>query len=219
LLLGRELSGLESVWRFVEDRVLRLSLLVWGLTGLLLTALYFWPPAVLSRELAPAVPFHALIILGLMGFSLTPLVALLWRRVGVLFLGALLLTALVPPVVETVSLRRSPREVGRAVKAQWQPGAALVGVRLYSQGVSFYSGQVFHLLDFKTELDFGRRLHAPPGLFLANIKEMAGFAASRPRTFFYLKADELPELEREVPGKLRLVARHKDCILLVNGGK
>jgi 4-amino-4-deoxy-L-arabinose transferase-like glycosyltransferase len=219
LLLGEEMSALRDAWGFGEDRGLKLSLLAWVLAGLGLTALYFWPPAALVPELAKTAPFTPLLIPGLLVFSLTPLTVLLWRRVGLLFLGALLLSALVPPVLEAVSLTRSPREVGRAVQGHWQPGAALVGVNLYSQAVSFYSGQIFHLTDFRTELQFGRRLAPQSGLFFAGPREMAAFAASRPLTLFYLKTHDLPVLEREVPGKLRLLARHKDCILLGYEGK
>jgi 4-amino-4-deoxy-L-arabinose transferase-like glycosyltransferase len=219
LLLGEGLAVLQGQWRFAEERGFKLSLLVWAVAGLVLTALYFWPPAALSRELARAGDFSTFLLPGLVVFTLTPLAALLWRQAGVLFLGALLLSTLVPLGVGTVSLRRSPRELARVLKADWQPGDALVGVNLYSQGMSFYSGQIFHLLDFKTELDFGRRLQPGSGLFLANPQEMVALAQSRPRTFFYLKVHDLPGLKEEFPGKLHLLGRHKDCILLSYEGK
>jgi len=219
LLLGEDLAVLLGQWRFAEDRGLKFSLLAWAVAGLGLAVLYFWPPAALSRELARAAGFSPFLPLGLLVFALTPLAALLWRQVGVMFLGALLLSTLVPLGVETVSLQRSPRELGRVLRANWQPGGALVGVYLYSQGMSFYSGRIFHLLDFKTELDFGRRLAPGNGLFFANYQEMAAFAESRPRTFFYLKVHDLPGLEEAFPGKLHLLARHKDCILLYYKGQ
>jgi 4-amino-4-deoxy-L-arabinose transferase-like glycosyltransferase len=219
LLLGRELSELRDAWRFGEDPGLKQSLLAWAGVGCGLTILYFWPPAPLSRELAKAAPFTPVLLPGLLVFDLTPLAGLLWRRVGLLLLGALLLSALVPPVIDTVSLSRSPRQVGLEVKRRWQPGAALVGVDLYSQAVSFYSGQIFHLLPFRTELDFGRRLRPHSGLFFAGPREMAAFAASRPRTLFYLGVQKLPALSQAVPGKMRQLARHKDCILLEYEGK
>jgi hypothetical protein len=121
--------------------------------------------------------------------------------------------------VEAVSLKRSPRELGQMVKARWQPGAALIGVHLYSQGLSFYSGQIFHLLDFRSELDFGRRLKPGNDLFFAHRRDLAAFAQTRPVSFFYLKADDLPDLEKEFPRKLTLLARQKDCILLSYEGK
>ena len=45
--------------------------------------------------------------------------------------------------------------MGRRLKSLFarSPGDALVGVYLYSQGLSFYSGQIFHLMDSRTELD------------------------------------------------------------------
>jgi 4-amino-4-deoxy-L-arabinose transferase-like glycosyltransferase len=219
LLLGRALADLRESWRFGEDPALKHSLLTWAGVGCGLTVLYFWPPAALSRELAKAAPFAPVLLPGLLVFDLTPLAGLLWRRVSLLLLGALLLSALVPPVIDTVSQSRSPREVGLAVKSHWQPGAALVGVDIYSQAVSFYSGQIFHLLPFRTELNFGRRLEPDSGLYLAGPREIAAFAASRPRTLFYLGVQELPALQAAVPGKMRRLARYKDCILLDYEGK
>lgn len=221
LLLGEALAGLLGPGRrfLFADRGLKISLLVWAVAGLGLAVVYFWPPAPVARELVKLGNFSPFLIMGLLVFALTPLAALCWRQAGFLFLGALLLSTLVPVGVETVSLRRSPRQIGQAVKAHWQPGGALVGVNLYSQAVSFYSGQGFHLLDFRTELEFGRRLQPGSGRFFAAPEEMAAFAVSRPRTLFYLKVHDLPLLEQEFPGKLRLLARHKDCILLGYEGK
>jgi len=221
LLLGEGLAGLLGPGRrfLFADRGLKISLLVWAVAGLGLAAVYFWPPAPVARELAKIESFSPLLIMGLLVFALTPLAALWRRQAGFLFLGALLLSTLAPVGVETVSLRRSPRQIGQAVKAQWQPGGALVGVNLYSQAVSFYSGQVFHLLDFRTELEFGRRLEPGRGRFFATPGEMAAFAVSRPQTLFYLKVQYLPLLEQTFLGKLRLLARHQDCILLSYEGK
>jgi 4-amino-4-deoxy-L-arabinose transferase-like glycosyltransferase len=221
LLLGEGLAGLLGPGRrfLLANRGLKVSLLVWAVAGVGLSVVYFWPPGSVARELAKIGNFSPLLIMGLLVFALTPIAALWWRQAGVLFLGPLLLSTLVPWGVETLSLSRSPRQIGQTVKAQWQPGTALVGVNLYSQAVSFYGGQVFHLLDFRTELEFGRRLQPGSGLFFATPKEMAAFAGSRPRTLFYLKVQYLPLLEQELPGKLRLLARHKDCILLGYEGK
>ena len=102
------------------------------------------------------------------------------------------------------------------VQSLWQPDAALVGVYLYSQGLSFYSGQVFHLMESRTELDFGRKL-APAQerqLYFAGVGEMAKFARSRPKVFFYLKEHDLESLKPELPGKIQLLARQRDCLLL-----
>ena len=118
----------------------------------------FWPPAALARALARAnLPLPYLLAVSLV-WALTPLAALIWRHLGALVLGALLLSALVPRGIDQVSPGRSFKDMGLALKSSWQPGAALVGVQLYSQGLSFYSGQVFHLMGCRTELDFGQLL-------------------------------------------------------------
>jgi 4-amino-4-deoxy-L-arabinose transferase-like glycosyltransferase len=219
LALGEAFSHVMGPGRLPLDRGLRITLLVWGVGGLILVALYFRPPGALARELARLGPFSSSLLAGLAAFTLAPLLALLWRQAGVLFLGALLLAAMIPAGVEAVSWQRSPRELGRLVQDRWQPGAALIGVHLYSPGLSFYSGQIFHLLDFSSELDFGRRLRPESGLFFANRRDLAALAQARPVSFFYLKADDLPDLEKEFPRNLTLLARQKDCILLCYEGK
>ena len=160
LLVGHGLARLTGVGRLSFDsRLLKTSLLVWAVTGVALVALSFWPPAPLARALARAnLSLPYLLAVSLI-WALTPLAALLWRHLGALLLGALLLAALVPRGIDQVSLGRSFKDMGLALKSHWQPGAALVGVQLYSQGLSFYSGQIFHLLGCRTELDFG----AAPG--------------------------------------------------------
>jgi hypothetical protein len=147
-------------------------------------------------------------------FTLTPLVTLAARRPSLLFLGALILSALLPVGLERLSQQRSPREMGRLVHSLWQPDAALVGLYLYSQGLSFYSGQVFHLMESRTELDFGRKLPPERGLYFADVAEMAKFVRSRPKVFFYLKEHDLESLRPELPGKIDFLARQGDKLLL-----
>jgi hypothetical protein len=134
-------------------------------------------------------------------------------------LGALLLSALVPRVIDQVSLARSYKDMGLALKSRWQPGAALVGVHIYSQGLSFYSGHTFHLLGCRTELDFGQRLAPEKGLCLVNKEALPAFIAATPVTFFFLKAEALPWLAQGLPGTFHTVASHKDCILSIYEGK
>jgi hypothetical protein len=163
--------------------------------------------------LGPCLPLSLIVL------ALTPTAVLLSRRLEMLGVGALLLALLLPLGLERVSAQRSPSPLGQAVKARWQPGAALVGVHLYSQAMSFYSGQVFHLLSFRTELDFGRRLQPESGLFFRTLEEMAAFAASRPAVFFFLKAQDLSMLKEALPGKYQPLGLYKDCLLLAYEGK
>jgi hypothetical protein len=157
-------------------------------------------------------------LLGVFILALTPTCALVWRRVGVLLLGAFLLGVLVFWGMEKVSLQRSPREMALILKSRWQPGAGLVGYRLYSQGVSFYSGQIFHILEFPTELDYGRKLAPKNSLFFQTSEEMASWVKSRPLVFFFLKPANLSYLEKELPGKFHFLARHKNSILVTYEG-
>jgi len=220
LLVGRGLDRLTGAGRLsFNRRFLKTSLLVWAVTGVALVALMCWPPAPLARALARSNLSSAYLLAVSLIWTLTPLAALIWRHVGALLLGALLLAALVPRGIDQVAPGRSYKDMGEALKARWQPGAALVGVQLYSQGLSFYSGQVLHLMGCRTELDFGARLAPETGLVLADKAALPAFTAAHPVTFFFLKVHDLPWLAEGLPGKFRPVASHKDCILTVYEGK
>ena len=215
LIVGEGLGSLsDSVRTWAADPGLRISLWAWTLAGFSAVALLLWPPATLAQALSRANLALPYLLLVAAVFTLTPLVTLVSRRLRPLFLGALFLSALLPAGLDRLSLQRSPRELGEIVKSHWQPGSALVGVYLYSQGLSFYSGQVFHLLDFRTELDFGRKLRPEKDLYFAVVREMADFAGTRPQVFFYVKEHDLESLKPELPGKIQLLARQRDCLLL-----
>jgi hypothetical protein len=215
LLVGHGLAQLTGTGRLqFNRRLLKTSLVVWGITGLGLVALSLRPPASLVQTLARADLSGTYLLTLSLIWTLTPLAALVWRHLGALLLGALLLAALVPLGIDQISPGRSFKAMGLALKSRWQPGAALVGVQLYSQGLSFYSGQIFHLLGCRTELDFGERLGPDKGLCLANKAALAAFTAGRPVSFCFLKMDDLTWLKEGLPGKFHRVASHKDCILV-----
>ena len=203
LLVGHGLARLTGAGRLsFNGRLLKTSLLVWAVTGVALVALMLWPPAALARALARAnLSFSYLLAVSLV-WALTPLAALIWRHLGALVLGALLLAALVPRGIDQVAPGRSFKDMGLALKARWQPGAALVGTQLYSQGLSFYSGQIFHLMGCRTELDFGVRLAPEKGLCLADKGALPAFTAAHPVTFFFLKVRRSPLAGRGAAGKI-----------------
>ncbi len=103
------------------------------------------------------------------------------------------------------------------MQSLWQPGDALVGVNLYSQGLSFYSGQAFHLLEARTELDFGRRL-APEEerkLCFGSIADLASFTQFHHQVFLYIKEQQRGALRPDLPGKIQPLGRLGDCLLAV----
>jgi 4-amino-4-deoxy-L-arabinose transferase-like glycosyltransferase len=215
LLLGHGLAQVAGSGRLSFNRgVFKTSLLVWAMSGIALVALNLWPPAPLAQALVRANLLFPFVLSLSLIWALTPLAALIWRHLGALVLGALLLAALVPLGLDQVSQGRSFKDMGRMLKSRWQPGAALVGVQLYSQGLSFYGGHIFHLLGCRTELDFGERLAPEKGLCLTDKAALPAFTATRPLTFFFLKVHDLAWLQNGLPGKFRQVASHKDCILV-----
>ncbi|MFZ5449221.1 MAG: glycosyltransferase family 39 protein [Thermodesulfobacteriota bacterium] len=220
LVVGNSLVELAGPGRLsFNSRVLKTCLTIWAITGVALVALNFWPPEPLTRALSRAGLASPYLLIVCLIWTLTPLAALLWRHLGALLLGALLLSALVPLGIDQVSRGRSFRDLGLVLKREWRPDAALVGVQLYSQGLSFYSGHIFHLMGCRTELDFGERLAPEKGLCLADKASLPAFTATRPVTFFFLKKDDLSWLAEGLPGKFRRLASHKDCILAAYEGK
>lgn len=217
LLLGKSLCGLAEVARARGvDPGLRLSLWAWSLAGISLTGLLLWLPAPLAQAMSRGNLGFPYLLVAAAVFTLTPLIALVARRLNLLFLGvgALILSALLPLGLDRLSQQRSPREQGRRLKSLWQPGDALVGVYLYSQGLSFYSGQIFHLMDYRTELDFGRKLSQKQDLFFPDLSDLVKFARSRPKVFLYVKEKDLASLRPRLPGIIQLQGRQGASLLL-----
>jgi len=215
LLLGEGLARLQ-----VRDRGLRkasgctVSLSIWAVIGWLLLAFSVWPPAILAPLLHQALFLEPYLLICLLLLALIPTVALIVRHVEVLLVGALLFGTLLPLGMERLALQRSPKALGLTLKDHWQPGAALVGIYLYSQGLSFYSGEIFHLLEFRTELDFGHRLVPASGLFLRHREELQTFAASKPLLFFYLKSKNVSWLTTWLAREYDILAQQNDCLLI-----
>jgi 4-amino-4-deoxy-L-arabinose transferase-like glycosyltransferase len=220
LLLGEGLAGVQS-----RDMGLRgapgcrISLLVWSLIGWILVFLYLRPLGTLAPLLQQAAFLKPYVLIILILMALIPMATYFFRRLEILLVGALLFGALLPLGMERLALQRSPKAMGLTLRDHWQPRAALVGVYLYSQGLSFYSGQVFHLLEFRTELNFGARLAPESGLFLKDLEELKRFAASRSLVFFYLKSRELSWLKPRVPREYEILAQQNDCLLVASQRK
>ncbi|MBM4293546.1 MAG: hypothetical protein FJ126_01390 [Deltaproteobacteria bacterium] len=220
LLVGEALwSAQKAGWPNPGDRWFTLSLLTWAAAAGLLSVVYVWPTTRLAAALGqldylgPFIP----LLLGLL--VVIPLATLIFRRVELLCLGALALALILPGAMERVALQRSPRELGLALREHWRPGAVLIGWRLYSQGVSFYSGQPFVILDFPTELEFGRRLDPQAGFFVTSPQEVAALVQSRPAAFIFVKERVLFRVREALGGDFRTLARYRDCLLVTPEGK
>lgn len=215
LLVGEALAGLQAKMAGLKGAPgCRLSLAVWALVGWLLVVLYFLSPPAITPLLRQGAVLEPYLKISLVLLALMPSLALLIRRPEVLLAGALIFGALLPLGMDRLALARSPKELGLSLRKHWQPGAALVGVYLYSQGLSFYGRQVFHLLEFRTELNFGHKLAPDRGLFFKNLDELAAFTESRPLVFFYLKPQEFGWLQPRLPREYEILDRQKDCLLV-----
>ena len=215
LLVGEALAAIPSKIPDVKSAPgFRISLVLWALTGWLLVVLYFRPFQAIKPLLHQGAVIEPYLTICLVILALIPTLVLLLQRLEVLLVGALLLGALLPLGMERLALERSPKEVGLRLRNHWQPGAALVGVYLYSQGLSFYSRQIFHLLEFRTELRFGQKLAPESHLVFKNIDEMEAFCASRSQVFFYVKPKDFSRLKMRLPREYEILAQQKDCLLV-----
>ena len=221
LLVGHGLARLTGAGRLsFNSRLLKASLLVWAVTGVALVALMLWPPAPLARALARANLSLPYLLTVSLVWALTPLAALLWRHLGALVLGALLLAALVPRGIDQVSLGAVVQGDGPGaqvpVAARRGPGggaALFPGAELLQR-----PGLSSHGLPDGAGL---RRCawRRRKGYVCADKGALPAFTAAHPVTFFFLKVHDLPWLAEGLPGKFRPVASHKDCILMAYEGK
>jgi 4-amino-4-deoxy-L-arabinose transferase-like glycosyltransferase len=213
LLLGRALAA--GGW----TRGLKAGLWTWLVVGLGLGGLYLFLPAPWAAEMGKIPGIRSYVAAPLVVFALTPVAALVSGRLTAVAWGALGLTLLLPGAISLISQYRSPREAGQAAAARWQPGAGLVGLGRYSQGLSFYVRQPMHLLGVRTELDFGLSLEPASGLALRSLEDIQQLSRSRPQVFVLVEGNRLPELTARLPGRWEVLARYKDCLLVAIAGK
>ena len=221
LLVGHGLARLTGVGRmYFNSRLLKTSLLVWGLTGVALVGLSLWPPALLVKALARAnfsLPY--LLTLSLV-WALTPLVALIWRHLGALLLGALLLCGPGAP-------GHRPGEPGKIVQGYGAgPQIPLAARGGPGGGAPLFPGaELLQRPNFSSfGLPDGAGFRPAPGarrkvcVWLIR-RPCRPSPRATPVTFFFLKADDLPWLAQGLPGNFHPVASHKDCILSTYEGK
>ncbi len=214
--------ALLVAWAMAEQewgRALAGSLWVWLAAGLILGGVYLYLPARFVAELEKIPGLSSYIWAPLGVLMLTPALALAGRRLVPVAWGAVALALLLPGVLTSVSHYRSPRAVGMMVAANWQPGAALVGVGIYSQALSFYAGQPMYLLHCRTELEFGHSLAPANALVLKGWQDLAALAVLRSPLFCLVRKKDWEELREKLPGRWHAGGRYKDCILAVFTGK
>jgi 4-amino-4-deoxy-L-arabinose transferase-like glycosyltransferase len=208
LLLGRALA---LSW---PDRALTVGIAAWLGIGLLAAGLYIWMPAAWAREVAKTAGLGEALPLaigvGVAGAAL----ALLCRRRWPLGLGAAALALTAALILGLISTYRSPREAGLAAAARVPPEALVVGVRVYSQALSFYLRRPFYLFQVTGELEFGLSLRPEAAWVLRSWEEVTHLARTQPQVLFLVRRGDLAALTQRLPGAWQEVARFKDCHLL-----
>lgn len=221
LLLGQALSTRFGGRNPSPSKGLFWSLYIWLLSALGLLLVFVRPPAPLAPKLVRIAylspyPLGALAVLG--SIPALILIGRRWPRVQwpLLLLGAVALNSLVILGMEPVASRRSTRAMARVINSSWQPGEALIGYQVYSQSLSFYTGQEMYIYGLSSELDFGAQ-HAPDSpLFLARPEDLVRLVQQRPRVYLILKKEALERVQQQLSEPLRIVQEWKNCLLVSN---
>lgn len=90
----------------------------------------------------------------------------------------------------------------------------MVGVRFYSQALSFYLRQPVYLFQVQGELEFGLSLRPEAGWVLRTWKDVAHLALRQRQVLFLVRRQDLPELKARLPGSWQEAGRFKDCLFM-----
>jgi len=213
LLVGRALAEGE------EDPGLRAGIVLWLGLGLAAGILYLALPGAWAREVAKTPGLRESLPLPIAAAVLSGAAALLGRRRWPLALGALALALSATLILGMISTYRSPREAALAAAARVSPETPVVGLRFYSQALSFYLRRPLHLFEVRGELEFGLELAPESGFELRSREELAAWVRMQPQVLFLVPRRAAPRLREELPGSWEELGRYKDCLLLAYAGK
>ncbi len=212
VVLGRALA------QGMEGRPFVLGLAAWLGLGLAAAGLYVRMPAAWAREVAKTPGLAEALPLPILVAAASGALALLLRHRWPLGLGALALALQAAFFLGLISTYRSPRAAALAA-THHPPDAPVVGVRYYSQALSFYLRRPMHLFQVRGELEFGLSLRPESGLELRTWEEVTQFVHTRPQVLFVVRRQELAALKGRLPGAWQELGRFKDCLLLAYAGK
>lgn len=202
-----------------QGKALNAGIIAWLGVGVAAAGLYLWMPAGWAREVAKTAGLQDALPWPIGVAILSSALALVLRRLWPLGLGAVALALQAAIFLGLVSGYRSPQAAALAAAAWRSPEAPVVGVRYYSQALSFYLRQPLHLFQVRGELEFGLALRPAAGWELRTWEELAHFARTRDQVLFLVRQGEVAALKERLPGAWQELGRFKDCLLLAYTGK
>lgn len=202
-----------------QGKALNAGIIAWLGIGLAAAGLYLWMPAPWAREVAKTAGLQDALPWPIGVAILSSALALMLRRLWPLGVGAVALALQAAIFLGLVSTYRSPQAAALAAAAWRSPEAPVVGVRYYSQALSFYLKRPLYLFQVRGELEFGLALRPAAGWELRTWEELAHFARTQSQVLFLVRHGDLARLKKELPGAWQELGRFKDCLLLTYAGK
>ncbi|RLA88166.1 MAG: hypothetical protein DRG58_08810 [Deltaproteobacteria bacterium] len=222
LLLGKALNGAEQG----SDPALNScgitwSLLTWLILGLGMILIFLDPPAYWGQRIARLDFLSPYPLIGLIVLAATPALTLACRgwpraRWAMLLIGAVALNSTVILGMERVAGQRSGRALAQVINANWQPGEALIGYRVYLQSLEFYTGQDFFLYNIKGELKFGSQHTPGVDLFLEQPEALQKLVQHRPRVYLLVQDKDWPEVQNLFPQQFQVLSVWRKGLLVAN---
>ncbi len=221
IMLGRALGSSNPDPDGSTCRAWRLTLWLWfGLAVLLIVLLVGLPP-LLPKAWDKIAYLAPLLWLFTLTLAATPTLLLLKPfsprgRCRLLLAAALILNVILMMGSERLSEIRSPRQAAQVINSHMPPEGILLGYQLYSQGLSFYTGQPFYLYKIRGELDFGIRQSPHNPYYLNTEAELSELLHRRHRFFLLISPEELPTFQAVYSKPLRILTPWKKYLLAVS---
>jgi len=220
LLLGQALAGSGAV-EVPNPRVWRAVLVMWLLVaaGLLaFSALLPWLHPSLGARAALLMPY---LRAGGVLLVLLPFILLVgpprlgWIR-PILASGALALALLIMLGVERLAVERSPRDLARLIIAQRQADTVIVGYQMYSQALSFYTGQPLYLYGIRGELAFGLGQRPGNPYYLGTSSALTTFLQQHSDVMMIISEEQLQDRQGIFPQPVKVLGRWRQYLLIRN---
>lgn len=222
LLLGRAVDGGgQGPGLGLNSRGINWSLLLWLGLGLAMVLIFLALMASWSQKLSKLDFLSPYPLIGLIILAVTPALTLACRgwpraRWVMLLIGAVALNSTVILGMERVAGQRSGRALAQVINANWQPGEALIGYRVYLQSLEFYTGQDFFLYNIKGELKFGSQHTPGVDLFLEQPAALRKLVQQRPRVYLLVQDEDWPEVQNLFPQQFQVLSVWRKGLLVAN---
>ncbi|MBM4289057.1 MAG: phospholipid carrier-dependent glycosyltransferase [Deltaproteobacteria bacterium] len=221
ILVGWALATQEMQGSRDDSPVWAWSLRVWCslalllVMGLVISAVFF---PLLWDRLAFLAPYPLAYMTALAGLPLLLSARLLSpvNQGRLLLAGAVGLNLLLLLGIERVAEVRSPRSMAQAIQARWSDDSALVGFHLYSQGISFYARQPFHLFRIRGELDFGLSQRPDNPYYFTREEQLRELLRQHPHFFVLVDKKKLKIFQEISKDPITILTQWKNQLLITN---